>query len=247
MLEMMLQKPPSGSYYGNSGPGPKTLKYGTLQLGYFGTVTQAEMFTGPELSNRLGLSAGVDISTAAMYWWKFAYKGKFLFIPSQQLKNYISWNELYGAGAVYGTKSNGAYPASPAVYQYNPVVKVEGSTFWSFIPRLMTGWPDPTYPGAGLDAYPQSSDSEWQQLVGRMCTYPNGNIAEKWDAKSPDLISVAASMQTWTQETQATDVNKGNSRGYSYNSYAIIGSGSNLKTYNTGPDALWRPVLELVL
>jgi hypothetical protein len=246
MLEMLLQKPPAGSYYGTSGPGPKTLKYGNLQIGYFGTVTQAEMFTGPELANLLGFTAGINSATAAMYWWKFAYKGKILYIPSQQLRYFVSWNDIYGAGLVYGTKSNGDYPASPTAYQYNPVTKVEGPTVWGFVPRLMTGWPDPTYPGAGLDAYPQSSDSEWQQLLGRMCTSPNGNIAEKWDAKTPDQLSVTTTLQSWTQETQVNDVTKANNRGSSFNAYAIVGSASIVKTYAGGSDMAWRPVLELV-
>jgi hypothetical protein len=247
MLEMMLGKAPVGSYYGSSGPGPKTLKYGTLTLGYFGTTTTTELFGALELGRLLNFTNfGVDCFTAGLYWFKFAYNGKILYVPNQQLKNFISWNDIYGAGLVYGTKSNGAYPATPAAWQHNVITKVEGPITWGFIPRLMTGWPDPTYPGAGLDAYPQSSNSEWQQLLGRVCTSGNGNIADKWDAQAASALSVGGTMASWTQETQATDVNKANSRGATYTVYAVIGSASNVKTYAGNTDAAWRPILELL-
>lgn len=108
-------------YYAKSGPGPKTLQAGSEQAGYFGTLTQAQLFTAAEIFNQVGISTiGPNTNTSTL-WGKFFYKQKVVYIPTRPINvtaQLFSWQDLYQRGLVYGTDDNGTYPM-PVDKPYN--------------------------------------------------------------------------------------------------------------------------------
>ena len=83
-------------------PGNKYLFGGTMDAGYFGTVSASEFITGDDLAIGIGLSAGVS-QFSDTQWLKFAYRGKIQFVSMKPIRYSTSWDQIYQAGAVYGT------------------------------------------------------------------------------------------------------------------------------------------------
>lgn len=148
------------------GPGPKTLLRGNNQYGYFGTVTTAEFFTGIEVALPLGY--GVDVG--GLFWDKFIYEGKILYIPNKALYGSVTWRSLYLAGAVYGTDDNGPEPATHGFALTNQI-KIISKGDDDFIIRLprMTTRPDrsPQTPPQTMVSYTDANviSSEWTQCI----------------------------------------------------------------------------------
>lgn len=241
MLEQLLGGSSPPGFIAASGPGPKTLKSGNMQLGYFGQVTSGVLFQGWELFTASGLEVGNDVSTG-MFWLKFAYKGKILYIASQQIRLLVGWTDLYNCGVVYGDKNYGTYPiGSPGVMQYKVMQKVESGVPYYLFPRLMTGFTADPQPAAPTQAV--IDDSEYSQLLARCITGANGNIVDKFDTLTVAQGSYASQMACWTKETLSTDVNSGMMRG---NATSMGVAQNFLKTYVASNAAGWRPVLELI-
>jgi len=127
--------------YPGSGPGQKWLQAGDEQLGYFGEVSASEMITNAALKTHLGHASGSV--RADQGWLKFFYKGKVVFIGKNTYCTSLTWNNLYAAGGIYGTKDNGKYPASTPVNQYKPITWSNGGKSYRLIPRVMTCAPEP--------------------------------------------------------------------------------------------------------
>lgn len=237
MLEMMMGKPPSSSnYYPNSGPGTKTLQFGTPTLGYFGEVSGTELFFGWEIGQAVGLQAGGDYTIyAGSQWFKFFRNNKVIYISRQQVKAGLTWTDLYNSGLVYGTKGNGLYPVGAGVEQFNPMRKNDGSRDWYLKPRLMTGMGTDPIAGATGDG------GEWNQLFGRLVVGTNTGVAEKWVSNTVAYVSSSGPNQlsSMVMETNTNDVTQSWNRGGS-NDLTLVAS--NSKTTSL----LWRPVLELV-
>lgn len=106
----------SNQTYPDSGPGPKTLKYGNKDLGYFGEVPQSEMFTLDELRREVNFWGGSNYSPASA-WIKMFLSEKVIYFPAVGLLSAVSWDALYAAGLIYGVDGNGDVPGSPAVNQ----------------------------------------------------------------------------------------------------------------------------------
>jgi len=97
--------------FANLGPGSKTLKMGDWALGYFGIVTPADLFTFSELKSQLAISIGtVPADSTNLGWHKFVRNGKILYISYNPLITGVTWENIYGAGLLYGVDSNGDYP-----------------------------------------------------------------------------------------------------------------------------------------
>lgn len=117
MLEATISSGISrGQTYPDSGPGPKTLKNGSAELGYFGEVSASELFNLSDLRRQLNFWAGTDNNTNPV-WVKMFLSGKVIYFPFSPLASGMSWNILYAAGLVYGTDNNGTVPGTPAVNQ----------------------------------------------------------------------------------------------------------------------------------
>lgn len=126
--------------YPDSGPGSKTMLIGDMSAGYFGTVSQDEMFNSSEVMQEMfagSLPAGVSIVVdPAMLWIKFAIDNEFVFFPTKNIASNISWNTLDAAGAVIGNR--------------NVPLLLEKNGMQLFLPRLpKMGDADPIEPVRG--------------------------------------------------------------------------------------------------
>lgn len=239
MLEQLLIRQGATNFFPESGPGNKTLLKGNVDAGYFGVVTAAELFAPNELSQRVGLTAGTPLNGTGG-WYKFVYKGKFIFIARIQDRNSVTWNDLYNAGLVYGTKDNGAYPIGDGVYQYHPQRKIEGERSWFLVPRLpRMAALDPARSTAPIT---DVLDTEWAQTFCRLMA--GFGAVDKWDSLAPFSYAYASTyMGDWAINTQAENLT------YAWSA----GSGPDTsrtptprpKTGATG-NQFWRPVLELI-
>lgn len=217
-----------------SGPGPKTLKFGTEDLGYFGKLSQDELFSVKETNDL----AGITVGTATPYtpeWMKFILKGKVIYMGTRLFRLSVSWTQIYEAGCVYGTNDNGLYPTAKPTNQLKWKRKEEGNKSWFLKLRIMQGMNNDPF----TDATGDSSSSEWDLLVSRVVTgtHPNAGIWEKTDPGGIDT-----DYYTWTQETAAARLNNALTRGGSRTAAMLKQEGG--KTYVAGTHG-WRPVFEL--
>lgn len=130
----------------NSGPGPQTLQCGDWLHGYFGVVPPAELASAAELAKLAQASPQTRVFT----WCKFIVKGKILFVPTDWLSEYTTWNTLYNNGLVFGINGPGPTPSDlTATNQYKvfakgddefivrlPRLQEEGNFDWVFSPIL---------------------------------------------------------------------------------------------------------------
>jgi hypothetical protein len=152
----------------------------TTDTGYMGLVASADLTDGPTLASDIGLSAGTAFNNDAG-WLKF-YVGpaadcnkdgvaKVLFIAKETIRNNLSWDDIYLAGAVYGTGDNGTASASTGTTATQDAQVTYGGTTYKV--RLLTG--SATDPAA--EAYNNQScaddaggGSEWNDLLYRVHT-----------------------------------------------------------------------------
>lgn len=90
-------------------PGNKTLIAGDNNAGFLGFVTGAELITGSGIAAAIGLSAGTLINSDTP-WIKYIWKGKICFYPLKPIRHSATWDDIYNAGAVYGTGDEGLFP-----------------------------------------------------------------------------------------------------------------------------------------
>lgn len=129
--ERTLNFPITQGFFLNMGPGPRELKRGTWQRGWFGKVSNEEMFTAADVR---GLVTKLNMfSWNPDYWDKFIYNGKILFIPNKSM-GYTTAVALYQAGIVYGVDGPGPYVPSGAT-STNQLTKIRKGDF-EFIVRL---------------------------------------------------------------------------------------------------------------
>lgn len=250
MFEMLVGAGGSNQIIMNdSGPGPKLIKVGDKDLGYFGEVTGLQLFTLSEVAAVGPLTAGNDnpnmVSTTAM-WLKFIWRNKVIYIAKQQFRNSISWNDIYNAGMMYGTRDNGRYPTTTPKHQYNQMIKMEGTKRWVLKPRLITGYAADPVTGAMVGTLL----GEFNQLLGRCVNDSNGNIGGLkfdnfnyaqvgWPSSVPDSI---------TQETMQnpTDSMYVRGDGASGSIFAASRGVSKAATVSGVLGHGWRPVIELI-
>lgn len=179
-------------------PGPSVLKAGTSQLGYYGTVSSAEMLKGSDPAALIGLTAGTEINPTTD-WLKFAYQGKTLFIPKMPQRSGVTWEQIYACGAVYGVDGNGRVPANPAVNQ-NKIVTIGADKFRV---RLFQGADnDPCPTGQYYVNNPSGTqNSEWTQLMQRVwASDPTASYWEKFTDAEMGRSSGSSSYGVWCQE-----------------------------------------------
>ncbi|MCF8012713.1 MAG: hypothetical protein K9L56_15710, partial [Clostridiales bacterium] len=80
---------------------PDTLSFGTMDAGFFGIIPASDFITGDQLASNLGITQGTS-QFPNTNWLKFAFNGKILITPQKTIRNSISWDHIYLAGAVYG-------------------------------------------------------------------------------------------------------------------------------------------------
>ena len=82
-------------------PGSSVLLAGTMDAGFFGEVTSAEMFTASGMASAVGLTEG-SARNENEPWLKFASGGKIIFRPRKQIRSYLMWNDINKVNAVHG-------------------------------------------------------------------------------------------------------------------------------------------------
>lgn len=97
----------AAGYYPDSGPGNKYLLAGDSTNGYFGHVSQQELFTFTELNNLI--RPDVTPSKIMFEWLKFFRNGKVVYLPTTGTLT-ATWTALYQAGAIFGTGDAGPVP-----------------------------------------------------------------------------------------------------------------------------------------
>lgn len=209
-------------------PGPTDIAVGDEQLGYYGLVLATDFITGTSLASAVTLTAGTAINST-VDWFKFAYKGKTLYIPQKPLRYALSWNQLNALGIVTGTKTVG----------------INGNAFKV---RLMSGSLLNPYRGLN-DASddPRTVGSEYNDLIYRVCvTNPPSETSPSFASfTQAELGSVGNGAVQWCQE-QSIPTNGPAGvvcRCNATNDFATLhGPTAGFVDNFRG----WRPVLELI-
>ena len=245
MLEALLSTGArSGANYPNSGPGVKTLTFGDEALGYFGEVSQEELFGLAELRRQLSYWSGEDNASATpLVWIKMFLDQKVLFIPKQSLVANISWDDLYNNGLIYGTDDNGIVPGVAPVNQFR-TVGGPNSLFKVRVFKARVADPvahDMTYTIANTTPLPDIAGIEWVRIVqaltdeARISHVPLGpswNVYAKGTVLRPAGTGFAVAQNT-RQSTQSQNATVGNSQ-------LSLGTKASAGSY-------WHPVLELLV
>lgn len=230
MFEILLAG--GRGYYPQSGPGNKIMIDGNIDLGYFGTVSSAELFKSSELLLKTGLSfAGIIAENVE--WLKFAYKGKFLFVAKQPVKTGISWDVLYEKGLVYGLEGFG--PGKTVGTDQLKVLDKEG---FLFKVRLMRGAnTDPFVFSTTSYSTSETIGSEWNDLLYRVSKKTTNPSLPKWEKF--DNVQLGVDYYSMVQELSTS----GHAfiRGASGVDYSTV-TGTSTTSSSFG----WRPVLEVI-
>lgn len=227
--ELLLSPAKKTIHMPYTGPGPQELVCGDWSRGYFGVVPASEIFTPSELC---GFCKVGGANTTAWRWVKFVRNGKILFINLNATTNgkYITWNNLYNLGLVYGTNDDGpdtGHGNSP-VNQLKVVTKGEHS----YIVRLPRALDTPDYSAGPV----VSGSGEIRTLF-----LPMFNIG--WSDGGETLADFLMSSYVVSDYTPVTEFS-GNNCMYLDPSFNLQAASSNcLRTSG----AYWRPILELVL
>ncbi len=230
MFEILLAG--GRGYYPQSGPGNKIMIDGNIDLGYFGTVSSAELFKSSELLLKTGLSfAGIIAENVE--WLKFAYKGKFLFVAKQPVKTGISWDVLYEKGLVYGLEGFG--PGKTVGTDQLKILDKEG---FLFKVRLMRGAnTDPFVFSTTSYSTSETIGSEWNDLLYRVSKKTTNPSLPKWEKF--DNVQLGVDYYSVVQELSTSGhafIRGGSSVDYS----TITGVSSTSSSFG------WRPVLEVI-
>lgn len=139
-LSVSWKRKPVGTFP-DSGPGTKVMLIGDLTEGYFGTVSEAELFSGGTILAKL--NEGRDIPYGALLappatrlWYKFARDNKIFYLASYNQIN-IRWQELYRLGSMYETDDPAAKQFPPdgvKIPQTKVLKKTENGRDWYLSP-----------------------------------------------------------------------------------------------------------------
>lgn len=251
MLEIMLGLGAQKRVYPNSGPGP-IAAIGDENIGYFGEVTNSELFTAaqlkaaiPELATTQTISNALDNGP----WLKFYYYGRFLFIKKTPLltsavnNGPTCWNQLYLAGLIHGVDGPGATTSGYPVNQIRLVVKGQ----WKFKVETITGDDTELLNAASSSAFYDNQiyrKSMFTELLYRMCSfvYPayTGKKFKNYSAATLTASSYELTRELFFNTTYPTGITV----------IRAVGGGNDLSFVATSGNRTtpfqWRPVLELI-
>ena len=88
----------------NTGPGPRILRAGDLQAGFYGEVPASEFITGDELCRLAGITQGGS-QFSDEPWLKFSYLNETIFVAKKPIRYSISWDHINEKGCVFGEKT----------------------------------------------------------------------------------------------------------------------------------------------
>jgi len=105
MYEMLMSR----TVFPDTGLGLKKPIYGSLSLGYFGEMTDAEVMTVDEILHWTQFYSGTRVFDGENGWIKVAFKGRIYLISKKPILSGVTWDALYEAGLVYGTDDTGLF------------------------------------------------------------------------------------------------------------------------------------------
>lgn len=235
MLHLLLTGSGDGIFIPNSGPGDKHIIAGNRVLGFFGELSEEELFSASELSALTEVMQGT-LNESKLTWLKYSYQERILFIPRVPIRRNVSWFGLYTKGVVYGTDDDGPLLREGPANQYRVVQKDDHR----FMVRLLTGDEDliTGLTGSGVDPTTEPTDVEWTQLLYSSVSKA---IASKPPSRFPTYPENSFGLSAtgdWVRE-QSADLSQSLVRGASsqidrFNLLNVLGL------------ANWRPVLELI-
>ncbi|ANZ50594.1 putative virion structural protein [Erwinia phage vB_EamM_Stratton] len=220
-----------------SGPGSKVMLIGDMNEGYFGVVTEAELFSPVEVLSQLneGRTEPYGTLTAmptSRFWYKFARDGKIFYLANY---NHISirWQELYRLGGIYETDTpdNKQFPPDGVLSRQKSVLKKkENGRDWYLSPTTPKLAGSDPWEYAGTNQTPDPN-GDVARLFAKIV--PSGGFATgEWDGQA--INADGFWMSTTSQATPA-------------NTYGSSMIGTNQGQYNkTNFVGGWRPFLELV-
>jgi len=228
-------------YFPDTGPGPSKLLRGNWNEGYFGTVSQTELFAAQELCTALAFSPTYVNNGSGWVWYKFIIDGKILFIPDFPVGS-TSWYNLYNAGLVYGVDGTGDVPSgfSTSLKNQKKQVTKNNRTYWVRLPKGSAA-PTTELLTDLTAADGRWANGEWNRTLGRMgCNSFTLCTRSRLGNKVPVTTSTSAACSiALTQHFRTL-----NSAVISF-----FNAASDVPTQLawTGDGYYWRPVLELVL
>ena len=236
-LSVTWTRTPVGTFP-DSGPGTKVMLIGDMNEGYFGLVTEEELFNAGAMYAKVNEGNNTPVGTingipTTRHWYKFARDGKIVYLANYNHIN-IRWQDLYVRGAVYETTVPLADHKAPSsltrTAQKLAMRKTESGRDWYLSPCM-----------------PRLSDqTAWDYSTINQTPDPTGDVARLF-AK----VTASGGYATGEWDTQSIDGN-----GY-WQSTASKGDpakafGSSMTGWNQGMyDMLsftggWRPMLELI-
>lgn len=219
-----------------SGPGTKTMLFGSLDAGYFGIVSTSEFMDEYGFQARLFKDETIvgTLITGTLFWMKFAYKGRFIFVPSRPLIYSLTWNDLYNLGVVYPFEQEAHQIAAGVtrVRQGKVFMVKEGSKTWKLKPRLPRLTPLDPIDGIKNGSVEWDSGEFWELYRHVHKLYSYG------DASWADLGSqLALTNEEWLQNTRTGTPTTSFTQKFGLNGGTpVTKSGSSY----------YRPVLEIV-
>lgn len=224
-----------------SGPGPETLVYGSLELGYCGDVGWLDLFTSTEVGTLTGLSL-TPPANPLIQWSKFVRNGKYLFIPQTGL-GWTTFTSVYNAGLVFGVEGPGPWKPTGVVDKNQMVIISKG--IHSFIVRLPTGADDRNNPTRMVPDNAPVTVRRYSELSD--VVYPIYNTVCP-SQRLPSLIGVPTSSAVPSSAATQESYKGGFLTGLVYTSDGP-NTGSSLETLTTNPYSQgisYLPVLELI-
>lgn len=233
----------SGAYYPWSGPGNKRLVRGTRDLGYFGSLTTAELINDASLALAVGVQPQYGILnplSSEQLWYKVMYNGRVIYFPKLAVMRNVNYLDIYNAGASDGVRGPGYNnpPSTGGVDQLKMLVKseiVDGvRKYWPLKVALFQGVNDGTIPSS---ATYDTDQSEWDIILNKFLSEQWGGAALTWNN-----MSYSDAQWNWTRERNAAGTSAA-MRGGS----TLAPTGKSLVA-NATVDIrrVWRPKLELI-
>ncbi len=231
---------------------------------YWGWLPASMFISGDDLNDEIfGNTTNAQNSDAG--WLAFVHGNKLKLIPKKSIRHTVSWNNIYDAGAVFGTGDNGPYNSGSNTTQ-NASVTIGGKTYTV---RLLTGAKANPFPEESANAWACADNigegSEWNELMYRVhVDAPNcsnihvgmpagsetnrhggpqvgGNWAQFTDEElNMNYLVGGNGTAAWCQETRAADTARRCIRGLIGVAYFYWTTASGSST-SIG----WRPVLVL--
>ncbi|BAQ02713.1 hypothetical protein AVU38_gp185 [Ralstonia phage RSL2] len=249
----MLAAGKSKQIYSDSGPGPQTLAGGDSTVGYFGQVSNTDLFSAADIVAQIPELAAATISNDNTPWLKFLYYGKYLFIKKYPIfyasasGSITSWAGLYAAGMLAGVDSVGAPGVAYPTWQLRFLNKGP----YKFKIRTVTGDANPTPTqtvGTSTDTTPRRS-SMFTELLYRCCNISFSLYTEQKFEQflSSDMLGTSAIGEVNRENLVNTTYPNGAPLFHYNTTVSTTGiSGYVLGARSPIYSALYRPVLELV-